>query len=94
MRRLLWDADRVAKASFVLWWRWRLFPLRCWSPVDFSPVDIIADGQVLKEGVEFSGIVVHHVKETFKCLDAGALFLEELDDHLSFPLVGGGGVQQ
>ena len=94
MRRLLWDADGVAEASFVLWRRWWLFPLRRRSPVDFSPVDIVADGQVLKEGVELGGIVVHHVEEPFKHLDAGMLFLEELDDHCSFPLVGVRGVRR
>ena len=63
-------------------------------PVDFSPVDIIVDGQVLEEGVEFGGIVIRHLKEPSERLDVGALFFEELDDHLSFPLVGVGGVQQ
>ena len=96
MQRLLWDADGVTEASFVLWWWWRLqlFPLQHWSPVHFSPIDIVADGQVLKEGVEFGSIVVCHVKETFEHLDLGALFLEELDDCLLLPLVGGGGVRR
>ena len=71
-----------------------MFPLRHRAPVDFSPVDIITDRRVLEEGVELSSIVIHHVEEMFEHLDAGALFLEELDDRLSFPLVGGGGVQQ
>ena len=71
-----------------------MFPLWCGSPVDFSPIDISTDGQVLEEGVELDGIVVHHVKEPFEHLDVGALFLEELNDRLSFPLVGGGGVQR
>ena len=93
MRRLLWDADRVAKASFILWWWRQLFPLQCWSPVDCSPVDIVADGRVLKEGVELGGIVVCHVEEPFECPDTGT-FLEELNDHLSFPLVGSRGVRQ
>ena len=88
--QLLWDADGVAEVSFIL--RWWLFPLQHWSPVHFSPIDIVADGQVLKEGVEFGSIVVCHVKETFEHLDLGALFLEELDDCLLLPLVGGGGV--
>ena len=94
MRRLLWDADGVAEASFILWWWRQLFPLQHWSPVDFSPVDIVADGRVLKEGVELGGVVVHRVEEPFEHLDEGALFLEELDDHLSLPLVGGRGVWQ
>ena len=96
MWRLLWDADGIAEASFglwlVLWWRQRLFPLQCGSPVDFSPVAIGADGRVLEEGVELSGIVVRHVEESLERLDVGVLFLEELDNCLSFPLVGGGGV--
>ena len=97
MQRLLWDADGVAEASFglwlILWWRRRLFPLRHWSPVNLSPVDIGADGRVLEEGVEFGGIVVHHVEEPSEHLDASALFLEELDNRLLFPLVGSRGVQ-
>ena len=70
-----------------------MFPLQHGSPVDFSPVDIVADGRVLEEGVELGGIVVHHVEEPFECLDVGTLFLEELNDCLSFPLVGSRGVQ-
>ena len=56
-------------------------------------VDIVADRQVLKEGVELGGVVICHVEEPFECLDAGSLFLEELDDPLLFPLVGSRGVQ-
>ena len=70
-----------------------MFPLQHWSPVDFSPVDIVADRQVLKEGVELGGVIIHHVEEPFEHLDVGTLFLEELDDPLLFPLVGGRGVQ-
>ena len=93
MWQLLWDADGVVKASFVLWWRQRLFPLRHGSPVDFSPVDIVVDGRVLKEGVELGGVVICHIEEPFEHLDVGTLFFEELDSHCSFPLVGVGGVQ-
>ena len=68
--------------------------MRRWSPVDFSPIDVDADGRVLEEGVELGGVVIHHVEETLECLDSSMLFLEELDNCLSFPLVGGGGVQR
>ena len=44
--------------------------------------------------MELSGVVICHVEEPFERLDACALFLEELNDHLSFPLVGSRGVQQ
>ena len=44
--------------------------------------------------MEFGGVVVRHVEETPEHLDPGTLFLEELNDHLSFPLVGGRGVWQ
>ena len=44
--------------------------------------------------MEFSSIVVCHVEEMLERLDSGVLFLEELDNHLSFPLVGGGGVRR
>ena len=71
-----------------------MFPLRRRSPVDFSPVDIGADRRVLEEGVEFGSIVVHHVEETLECLDLGMFLLEELDDCLPLPLVGGRGVRQ
>ena len=93
MQQLLWDADRVAEASFILWWWQWLFPLWHRSPVDFSPVDIIADGRVLEEGVELGGVVICHIEELFEHLDVGTLFLEELDNCLSFPLVGIGGVR-
>ena len=93
MWRLLWDADGVAEVSFILWWQ-QLFPLQCGSPGNFSPVDVDVDGQILEEGVELGGVVICHVEETFEHLDSGALFLEELDDCLLFPLVGGGGVWQ
>ena len=94
MRRLLWDADRVAKASFILWWWRQLFPLQCWSPVDCSPVDIVADGRVLKEGLQLGCIVIGHFEEPFERPDPGAFFLEKLDDCFSFSLIGGGGVRQ
>ena len=42
--------------------------------------------------MELGGIVVSHVEEPFEHLDAGSLFLEELNDRLLFPLVGIGGV--
>ena len=66
-----------------------MLPLRHWSPGEFSSVDVWVDGRVLKECLEFCGI-----KESFKCPDAGVLFLEKLDDCFSFPLVGGGGVRR
>ena len=69
-----------------------MFPLQHWSPVNLSPVDIGADGRVLEEGVEFGGIVVHHVEEPSEHLDVSALFFEKLDDHFSFPFVGSRGV--
>ena len=91
MGRLLWDADGVSEASFL--WRRRLFPLRCQSPGEFSPIDVWVDGRVLEEGVECGGIVVRHLEEAFEHLDAGAFFFEKLDDCFSFPFVGGGGVR-
>ena len=63
-----------------------------WAPVEFSPVDVWVDGQVLVEGVEGGGVVVCHLEEAFEHSDAGALFFEKLDDRFSFPFVGGGGV--
>ena len=72
MGRLLRDADGVAEASFLLWWR-RLFPLRRWAPVELSPVDVCVDGRILVEGVECGGIVVRHLEEAFERPDAGAL---------------------
>ena len=39
-------------------------------------------------------IVVGGVEEAFERPDAGALFLEKLDDCFSFSLIGSGGVQQ
>ena len=64
------------------------------SPGEFSPIDVWVDGRILKEHLEFGGIVIGSLEELFECPDAGALFLEKLDDHFSFPLVGGGGVQR
>ena len=92
MGRLLRDADGVAEASF-LWW-WRLFPLRRWAPVEFSPIDVWVDGRILVEGVECGGVVVRHLEEAFERLDAGTLFFEKLDNRFSFPFVGGGGVRR
>ena len=67
--------------------------MRRWAPVELSPVDVWIDGRVLVEGVEGGGVVVCHLEEAFKRPDAGALFLEKLDDCFSFPFVGGGGVR-
>ena len=61
--------------------------MRRWAPVELSPIDVWVDGRVLEERLEFGGI-----EESFEHPDAGVLFLEKLDDHFSFPLVGGGGV--
>ena len=44
--------------------------------------------------MELGGIVVGHLEESFEHLDAGALFLEELDNCHLFPLIGSGGVWQ
>ena len=93
MGRLLWDADRVAEASFVLWWWWWFFPLRRWSPVEFSPIDVWVNGRVLKEAVQLGCIVVGHFKKLFEHPDPGTFFLEKLDNCFSFSAVGGGGVQ-
>ena len=71
-----------------------MFPLRHWSPGEFSPVDIGVDWRVLEERLEFRGIVVGSVEEAFERPDAGAFFFEKLDNRFSFPLVGGGGVQR
>ena len=90
MGRLLRDADGVAEASF-LWWR--LFPLRRWAPVELSPVDVWVDGRILEERLEFRGVVVSGVEESFEHPDAGVLFFEKLDNHFLFSLVGGGGVR-
>ena len=79
--------------SLILWRQW-LFPLWHWSPVELSPVDVWADGGILEERLEFSGIVVSHLEESFERPDAGAFFFEELNDRFSFLLVGGGGVRQ
>ena len=92
MGQLLWDAGWVTEASFIF--RRRLLPLRHWAPVELSPVDVWVDRRVLEEGVECGGVVVRHLEEAFEHPDMGALFLEKLDDHFSFPLVGGGGVQR
>ena len=70
-----------------------MFPLRHWSPGEFSPVDVWVDGRVLVEGVEGGSIVVRHLEEAFERPDAGALFFEKLDDRFSFPFVGGSGVR-
>ena len=43
--------------------------------------------------MELGGIVIGHLEESSEHLEAGVLFLEELDDYRSFPLVGVGGVQ-
>ena len=77
--------------SFILRWQW-LFPLWHQSPVELSPVDVRADGGILEEHLEFRGVVVGHLKESFERPDAGAFFFEELNDRFSFLLVGGGGV--
>ena len=71
-----------------------MFPLRRWTPVELSPVDVWVDGRVFEERLEFRGIVVGGVEEAFERPDAGALFLEKLDNRFSFPLVGGGGVRR
>ena len=71
-----------------------MFPLRHWAPGERSPVDVWIDGRVFKERLEFCGIVVGGVEESFERPDAGALFLEKFDDRFSFPLVGGGGVRR
>ena len=68
--------------------------MRRWAPVELSPIDVWVDGRVLEECLEFRGIVVGGVEESFERPDAGALFLEKLDDCFSFPLVGGGGVRR
>ena len=93
MGRLLWDAGWVTEASFL--WRWqRLFPVRHWSPGEFSPIDVWVDRRVFKEGVECGGVVVHHLEEAFERPDGGVLFFEKLDDRFSFPFIGGGGVRR
>ena len=94
MRRLLWDVDGATEGrSFVLRQWWRLFPLRHGSPGKFSTVDIVVDGRILEERLEFLRVVIGGVEESFECPDAGAFFLEELDNRISFPLVGGGSVR-
>ena len=70
-----------------------MFPLRCWAPVELSPIDVWVDGRVLVEGMECGGVVVRHLEEAFERPDAGALFFEKLDDCFSFSFVGGGGVR-
>ena len=70
-----------------------MFPLRYWAPVELSPIDVWVDGRVFEERLEFRGIVVGGVEESFERPNAGAFFLEKLDDCFSFPLVGGGGVR-
>ena len=69
-----------------------MFPLWRRSPVEFSPVDVWVDRRVLEEGMELGSVVVCHLEEMSERLDAGALFLEKLDDCFSFSMVGGGGV--
>ena len=71
-----------------------MFPLRHRSPGEFSPIDVWVDGRVLEERLEFRGVVVGGVKEAFERPNAGAFFLEKLDNCFSFPLVGGGGVRR
>ena len=66
-----------------------MFPLRHWAPGERSPIDVWVNGRVLKERLEFRSIVVGGVEESFERPDAGALFLEKLDNRLSFPFVGG-----
>ena len=68
-----------------------MFPLWHWSPGEFSPIDVRVDGRVFEERLEFRGIVVGGIEESFERPDAGALFLEKLNNRFSFPLVGGGG---
>ena len=70
-----------------------MFPLRRWTPVELSPVDVWVDGRVLVEGVERDGVVVGHLEEALERPDAGALFFEKLDNRFSFSFVGGGGVR-
>ena len=93
MGRLLWDAGWVTEASFLLRWR-RLFPLQHRSPGEFSPIDIWVDWRVLEERLEFHSIVVSGIEESFERPNAGAFFLEKLDNCFSFSLVGGGGVRR
>ena len=64
------------------------------SPGEFSPIDVWVDRRVLEEGVECGGIVVRHLEEAFERPDTGTLFFEELDNHFSFPFVGGEGVRR
>ena len=71
-----------------------MFPLRQWSPGEFSPVDVWVDWRVFEERLEFCGIIVGSVKESFERPNTGALFFEKLDDRFSFPFVGGGGVRR
>ena len=71
-----------------------MLPLRHRSPGEFAPVDVWVDGQILEERLEFHGVVISGVEESFERPDVGALFLEKLDNRFSFPLVGGGGVWQ
>ena len=71
-----------------------MFPLRRWAPVELSPIDVWVDGRILKEGVEHGGVVVRHLEEAFECPDVGAFFFEKLDNRVSFPFVGGGGVRR
>ena len=93
MWRLLQDADGVAEGeSFVLRQQQQLLPLQHQSPGKLSTINIWVDGRVLKEHLEFGGVVVGSLEESFEHPNVGALFLEKLDDRFSFPLVGGGGV--
>ena len=65
-----------------------------WAPVELPPVDVWVDGRVLEEGVEGGGVVIRHLEEAFERPDAGALFLEKLDNRFSFSFISGGGVRQ
>ena len=71
-----------------------MFPLWRWAPVELSPVDVWVNGRVLVEGVEGGSVVVRHLEEAFERPDPGAFFLEELDNCIWFPFVGGGGVRR
>ena len=67
--------------------------MRCWAPVELSPVDVWVDGRVLEEVMQLSNIVVGHLEEPSEHLDAGPLFFEKLDNCFSFSAVGSGGVR-
>ena len=65
-----------------------------WAPVELSPIDVWVDRRVLEEVMQLGCVVVGHLEEPSERLDAGALFLEKLDNHFSFSAVGGGGVRR